>query len=344
MHIRSRAPLRIGLAGGGTDLESYFQQHGGAVLNLAINRYAFTDLKTGSEACFQAVAADLGQCLRLAPGETMDLKSCKLPLHLAVYRHFVQSFNGGEPVPVVMTTYCDAPVGSGLGSSSTLVVSMVKAWNEFFNAGLDEYAIAETAYMIERQHCGFAGGKQDQYSAAFGGINFIEFQGSGVVVHPLRIKHWFRCELEASLLLHHAGTSRESARIIDDQSRSIASDQERLEQMHAMKACAYAMKNALLRHNSKGICEGLNAGWRAKQRTSRLISNAAIAERIALAEAHGAQACKVSGAGGGGFILFYASPPDAIVLRNRLIETYGSDTFFVSVSEQASEAWVLKDG
>lgn len=344
MHIRSRAPLRVGLAGGGTDLEAYFSKHGGAVLNFAINRYAFTDLQDTKSGCFEATAADMGRQLRVAADEQPALEGCSLPLHQEVYRYFIETFNDGRPVSVRISTYCDAPVGSGLGSSSTLVVSMVKAWNEYFNAGLDEYAIAETAYVIERQRCGFAGGKQDQYSASFGGVNFIEFQESGAVVHPLRIKNWFKCELETSLLLHHAGTSRESARIIDDQQRSILAEPEKLQHMHAMKQCAYAMKNALLRNSGAEIKACLNEGWRAKQRTSTLISNQAIAERIALAEAHGAEACKVSGAGGGGFILFYVPAAQAIVLRNTLIETYGNDTFFATISEQASEAWTLKDG
>jgi D-glycero-alpha-D-manno-heptose-7-phosphate kinase len=343
MIIRARAPLRVGLAGGGTDLEAYFSKHGGAVLNFAISRYAFTELSDSCSGYFEATAVDTGKTIKHDLSDLPSLVDCLLPLHLATYLFFIKEYNQGRPVPIVISTYCDAPVGSGLGSSSTLVVSMVKAWNEYFNAGLDEYATAEAAYLIERQWCGFAGGKQDQYSAAFGGINFIEFNSSGVIVHPLRIKNWFKCELESSLLLHYVGNSRQSSAIISDQQRLILSESEKLNQMHSLKECAYKMKKALLRNSMTEIKDYLNEGWNAKQRTSELISNSMIAERVSFARAHGAEACKISGAGGGGFLLILIHPARAVTMRNSLTDHYGHDTFFATISEQSSEAWKLKE-
>lgn len=343
MIIRARSPLRVGLAGGGTDLEAYFSEHGGAVLNFAISRYAFTELRDSCKGYFEAIATDTGRKVRLDISAPPLLSDCQLPLHLATYLYFIEKYNQGRTISVVVSTYSDAPVGSGLGSSSTLVVSMVKAWNEYFNAGLDENETAETAYLIERQWCGLAGGKQDQYSAAFGGINFIEFNPKSVIVHPLRIKNWFKCELESSLLLHYVGSSRQSSLIISDQQRLVLSDVERLNQMHLIKQFAFKMKEALLRNSLNEIKDCLNESWEAKQRTSALISNSRIAERISFAQAHGAEACKISGAGGGGFLLILTQPSRAVVLRNALIDHFGDNTFFATISEHASEAWKLKE-
>jgi len=342
MRIRSRSPLRIGLAGGGTDIEEYSSRFGGAVLNTAISRYAFTDLDVSEGDYFEFVAADLGLHSKIYSDQfNVENYQC-LPLHFAVYSYFMEEFNAGHFIPGSMTTYCNAAVGSGLGSSSTLVVSMLKAWNEYFNAGLDEYAIAEAAYDIERRRCGLAGGKQDQYSASFGGVNFIEFGEKRDIVHPLRVKHWFKCELESSLILHYAGISRNSSNIIDDQRSLLSADEDgRLEHMHTLKRYAYMMKDSLLRQDIKGIRECLNYGWEAKRRTSSLVTNSAINERILFAQSHGAEACKVSGAGGGGYILFYAPPHKAINLLDELGNCYGDTTFFINICDESSQAWTV---
>jgi D-glycero-alpha-D-manno-heptose-7-phosphate kinase len=209
-----------------------------------------------------------------------------------------------------ITTHSDAPPGSGLGSSSTLVVSMIKAFVEWLNLPLGEYDIARLAFEIERQDVGLSGGRQDQYAATFGGFNFMEFHPhERVVINPLRIKNWIISELEASLLLYFGGVSRDSAAIIDEQAKNVKDrDQGAIDAMHALKQEAVQMKESLLKGDFDGFVESMEAGWAAKKRMARCISNPQIDEAYALARAAGAKAGKVSGAGGGGFMMLLADP------------------------------------
>jgi D-glycero-alpha-D-manno-heptose-7-phosphate kinase len=336
--VRARAPLRVGLAGGGTDIIDFYSVHGGAVLNTTINRYAYAELSR-SEDGFVAEALDAGIQQAIAEDVPSDTLPRQLLLHHAVYARVVRDFNGGTPLACRLSTYCDAPIGSGLGSSSTLVVAMLKAFVEALNLGIDDYEIAELAYTIEREDCGLAGGRQDQYSATFGGFNFIEFEHDRTIVNPLRVKNWFRCELESSLLLHFTGVSRQSAEVIEDQTRAAHDQQsERLSFLHNLKQEARSMKEAVLKCDRDGIVDSLNRSWQNKALTSSKVSSPVIEERIALAHEHGAEAAKVSGAGGGGFILFMTHPSKAIQLRRALLEA-GGETSFCCLSEHGAQAW-----
>jgi D-glycero-alpha-D-manno-heptose-7-phosphate kinase len=236
MIVRARAPLRLGLAGGGTDVSPYCDIHGGYVLNATIDRYAYAVIKPLDEPIVRFVATDQKSEKTKAITEPLTLNG-KLDLHKAVYNHVVQHFNSGKPIPMELSTFCDAPVGSGLGSSSTLVVAMIRAFAELLNLPLDDYAIAHLAFKIERMDCGLQGGRQDQYSATFGGFNFMEFYADErAVINPLRIKNWVLCELEASLVLFFTGVSRESAKIIADQSDNMKSGSaDVLEAMNGIK-------------------------------------------------------------------------------------------------------------
>lgn len=230
--------------------------------------------------------------------------------------------------------------GSGLGSSSTMVVALVTAFAEYFGLALGEYEIAHLAYAIERNDLGLAGGKQDQYAAAFGGFNFMEFYaGDRVIVNPLRIKDWILAELESSLVLCFTGVSRASAKIIDEQSRNISQgDAGSLDAMHRLKDEAGRMKEALLRGDFARLAEVMQAGWLAKKQSAASISNPRIEEIEAVASAHGARATKVSGAGGGGFMIFLCDPADRIGLA-RALTTAGGTLYDAHFTLHGATAW-----
>ena len=200
MIIRSKAPLRLGIAGGGTDLEPYSNLFGGLVLNATISLYAHCTLEITNNGFIQFHAADLGINEKFESQNFLELNN-KLDLHKAVYNRIVREFNNNKPLSLKLTTHCDSPPGSGLGSSSTMVVSILKAFVELLSLPLGEYDIAYLAYQIERKDIGLSGGKQDQYAAAFGGFNFMEFsEKDKVIVNPLRIKNWIKNQLKPHLL------------------------------------------------------------------------------------------------------------------------------------------------
>ena len=279
MIIRARAPLRLGLAGGGSDISPYCDVYGGYILNATIDRYAYAVVRPLKEPCVRFISTDL-QTEYLGPMERRLELNGEMTLHKAVYNEIMQRYNGGQPIPLELSTFCDAPAGSGLGSSSTLVVVMIRALAELLNLPLDDYAIAQMAFKIERLDCGMQGGRQDQYSATFGGFNFMEFYADGqAVINQLRIKDWIVSELEASLLLFYTGVSRESAKIIADQSNNMkAGAVDALEAMHAIKHEALVMKECLLKGDFEGIVESMRDGWENKKRSARTVSNPHIDE------------------------------------------------------------------
>lgn len=339
--IRARAPLRLGLAGGGTDVSPFCDEHGGYVLNATIDRYAYATIRLLDEPVLRFVATDRGESLELPlpeAGAEMVLDG-RLNLHKAVYRALTR-LAGRPPLALEMTTFCDAPVGSGLGASSTLVVAMVRACAELLNLPLDDYAIARTAFHIERVDCGLAGGRQDQYSATFGGFNFMEFYaGERAVINSLRIKDWVVSELEASLVLFYTGVSRESARIIADQSSGVAAgDVDALAAMHGLKREASTMKECLLTADFPGIVASMRQGWESKKRSARTVSNPLIDATYDAALAAGALAGKVSGAGGGGFMWFFV-PPERRMQVMQALQAFDGQTGNCHFTPQGTQAW-----
>jgi len=264
----------------------------------------------------------------------------KMKLHQAVYNEIIRTYNSGKTIPLELSTFCDAPAGSGLGSSSTLVVVMIRAFAELLNLPLDDYTIARMAYKIEREDCGLKGGHQDQYSATFGGFNFMEFYKEGrTIVNPLRIKHWIICELEASLLLFYTGISRESAKIITEQSHNVSTgDQKAIEAMHGVKREALLMKECLLRGDFNGMVESMRQGWENKKCSAKTVSNSHIDEIYETAIASGALAGKVSGAGGGGFMMFF-TPPDKRMNVIRSLNTFDGHVSNCHFTKHGTQAW-----
>lgn len=339
MIVRARAPLRLGLAGGGTDVSPYCDTHGGYVLNAAIDRYAYAVIKELDEPLLRFVATDQQVEKIKAISDPIELNG-RLDLHKAVYNHMVQHFNGGRPFPMELSTFCDAPAGSGLGSSSTLVVAMIRAFVEFLNLALDDYAIAHLAFNIERVDCGLQGGRQDQYSATFGGFNFMEFYADNrTIVNPLRIKNWIICELEASFVLFYTGVSRESAKIVAAQSNNVRDGAEdAIEAMHGIKQEALAMKECLLKGDFGGIVESMNKGWQSKKRSAALVSNPHIEQIYEVAFSAGALAGKVSGAGGGGFMMFFV-PPEKRMNVIRALNRFDGQVSNCHFTKNGSQAW-----
>ncbi len=339
MIFRARAPLRLGLAGGGTDVAPYCDLHGGWVLNAAIDRYAYAVIETLDRPVLRLNAADQDRVAEFALADHYVLDGT-LDLHKAVYNRMVRTFNAGQPIPLALTTHCDAPVGSGLGASSTLVVAMVRVFAELLNLPLDDYALALLAYDIERNDCGLQGGRQDQYSATFGGFNFMEFYADNrVIVNPLRVKNWIICELEASLVLFYTGVSRESANIIADQSAGVKQGTlQAIDAMHAIKREALTMKECLLKGDFAGIVDSMREGWENKKRSARSVSNPLIDEIYSAACDAGALAGKISGAGGGGFMMFFVPPERRMAVIRRLARFQGqvSNCHF---TKHGTQAW-----
>jgi len=339
--IRAKAPLRLGLAGGGTDIAAYADLYGGYVLNVTIDLYAYCIIEPNNSGVVRFTAADLGRTEEY-PAEPRIAVSHALKLHTGVYNRIVAGYNNGRPLSFTMTTYCDAPAGSGLGSSSTLAVAMIKAYTEWLNLPLGEYDIAQLACQIEREDLGLAGGMQDQYAATFGGFNFMEFYGGGkVMVNPLRLKRWIRNELEISLVLFYTGVSRESANIIQEQiGHTEKGDARNVEGMHEMKRQAVLMKEAILKGDFTGFSRSLKKGWEAKKNLAGSISNPFIDELYHYAMENGAESAKISGAGGGGFMMMYCDPRNRIDLINALKKREGR-VLTPSFTEIGTQAWTI---
>jgi len=237
----------------------------------------------------------------------------------------------------------DAPAGSGLGTSSSLVVAILNAFAEWVNIPLGEYELAHLAYQIERKDLGQAGGKQDQYAAAFGGFNFMEFYSDDkVIVNPLRIKENYLNEMQYCILLYYTGTSRLSSKIIEMQSGNVSQKKEKsIDAMHKLKEQSVMMKEAILRGNLNQIGEILNFGWQFKKQTADGISNPMIDEIYDAALKAGALGGKISGAGGGGFMFFYCPGFTRYAVIERLHQ-FGGEFRRYQFTKQGASVWLAK--
>ncbi|MET0461497.1 MAG: dehydrogenase [Chitinophagaceae bacterium] len=305
MIFRSKAPLRIGLAGGGTDVSPYSDLHGGAILNATLSLYANATIELLPENKIILQAMDRDEQEEHDWATSLPING-KLDLLKGVYNR-IQKDYGIPEKGFRLSTFVDAPAGSGLGTSSTLVVAIIGAFTEMLKLPLGEYDMAHYAYDIERNDLKLAGGKQDQYAATFGGVNFMEFYGDDkVIVNPLRIRQEYLFELENNLLLYYTSTSRESAEIIKKQSKNVVDKKgSSIDAMHQLKEQAQQMKEALLKGKLAQIGEILDFGFQQKKQMAEGISNPLMEDIYTTAKAAGATGGKISGAGGGGFMIFY---------------------------------------
>lgn len=304
MIIRSKAPLRIGLAGGGTDVSPYSDLYGGAILNATINLYAYASIEPLDNGTIELVMDGSGQCISFQAQTELPLVE-GFELFIGVYNRIVKQFHK-QALSFRLTTHIEAPQGSGLGTSSTLVVAMLGAFAEWLQLPLGKYDIAHLAFEIERIELKMAGGKQDQYSATFGGINFMEFLANDkVIVNPLQLKDTIWRELETTLLLYFTVTQRLSATIIEEQVKNVnEKNAKSIEAMHRLKEQALTMKELLMRGDMESMGVILKTGWEHKKQMAKSISNPLIDTVYRTALDHGASGGKISGAGGGGFMFF----------------------------------------
>lgn len=340
MIYRSKAPLRIGLAGGGTDVSPYSDQYGGTILNASISLYAHASIEPlqSREIIFEAY-------------DRNEVENCAFESALAISGHLdllkgvynaVQKDYGGIGSGFKLSTFVDAPAGSGLGTSSTLAVAIIGAFAEMLRLPLGEYDIAHYAYEIERNQLGLAGGRQDQYAATFGGVNFMEFyEGDKVIVNPLRIKQQYLFELENNLVLYYTATSRESAKIIEQQSKNVVSKNDvSIDAMHQLKQQAQMMKEALLRGRLNEFGEILDYGYQQKRKMAAGISNSLMEEIYETAKNSGATGGKISGAGGGGFMIFYC-PDNTKYAVIKSLEKFGGQHRPYQFTEHGLKTWTI---
>ena len=339
--IRARVPLRLGLAGGGTDLSPYCDEFGGAVLNLTIDRYAYAIIEPSTDGRVHFIAPDL-DLIETFPRDIGAIESSTLPLHAGVMTRMLNDF-GGNVVPAIrVTSFVDAPPGSGLGSSSALVVALVEAFRALLVAPLGPYDVAHLAFEIERIDLALAGGRQDQYAATFGGVNFIEFHANDrVIVNPLRVAPSVLNELEISLITCFSGVTRCSGKIIAEQQRrmTVVADPA-IEGLHQLKRDAVEMKQALLRGEIRHMATLLNQSWEAKKRTAGGITTDTIEQLYRCAFAEGAIGGKISGAGGGGFMMFIV-PPERRIAVIRGLNNRGGTASGVHFTQTGAEYWAV---
>lgn len=362
MQIRARSPLRLGLAGGGTDISLYSDVYGGAILNATISMYAYATLNTEdngknlSDSVFDRLVSPLQlnfsspdrseyESLTITEAAPLPLNG-RFSLHKGVFNRLLRDY----PHEIIsalntarqmeLTTYVDAPAGSGLGSSSTLTVSIIGVFRHWAKLPLGDYDIAHLAYDIERIDLNMSGGKQDQYAATFGGFNFMEFyKDDRVIVNPLRIRPDYLSELEFNMLLFHTGDSRVSSTIIEAQKANVTQNKvNSLEAMHHLKEQAISMKEAILKGQFYRIGEILEMGWQNKKKTAKEVSNPKIDRIYEAARSAGATGGKISGAGGGGFMILFC-PQNTRYKVIQALQEFGGEFRRYNFTETGVTTW-----
>ncbi|MDO8682976.1 MAG: GHMP kinase [Armatimonadota bacterium] len=339
MIYRSRAPLRISFAGGGTDVSPYFEEHGGIVLSTTINKYAYATINERKDTDTTVKSLDFDAVAKYRSNDQLSYDG-ELDLVKAVLKYMRKG--QGKNTGLDLFIHSDAPPGSGLGSSSTMVVALIGAFQIARNLPLTNYDIAELAYKIERQDLGIKGGMQDQYAATFGGFNLIEFHADSVVVNPLRISHDVLNELEYSLLLCYTGRTRLSAHILDRQISSVEKHKkEVMNSLHRSKEIAIELKNALLRGRVCDFGALLHDAWLEKKQLDTSISSSQIDELYTIARKNGVLGGKILGAGGGGYLLLFCDFRRKHIVCQKLEEAGGQIVQF-AFDYQGLQTWEVR--
>src|SRR5260370_29628394 len=291
--------MGISFAGGGTDLEAYYARYGGLVVSTTINKYFYTIINADDSEDLQLISADYRSLFRHSPYRDLywdgDLALPKAILHQFGVRRGMNLFVASE-----------VPPGTGLGSSSAAAVALVRALSTLLEQPMTKQQVAELASFIEINKMGMPIGKQDQYATAFGGLNMITFSREGVTVEPLNIAPDVRQTLEHRLMLFFTGSSRESTSILKHQRKSTEDqDGSVLQALHNIKQVAFDVQACLERGDLDAFAHLLDYSWQEKRRMAPGLSTGFIDEEYNLAVLYGAAAGKITGAGGGGFLLLY---------------------------------------
>ena len=309
--VFAKAPLRMALAGGGTDLWSYFRHHGGWCLNGTIDQYAYCKVEPSDKYIFKSLDLGVEEVFDEMTSEAVygDKEWSDGPLKLLInpYRFLThQADSNIKRTPLKITTYVEAPPGSGLGSSSALVVALVAAICEYYGLPVGEYDIAEDAIEIERKICDLPGGKQDQFAAAFGGFNYIECLKDGrTVVNPLRLNYKTQNMMELNTVLYYVGKPRKDARVIENTAKNLVDNEKVIEATHKIKNACIEYKNALLTGDFERISALMNTYWKMKLETNENVASPELIDTYNYALNNGATAAKISGAGGGGHMVLF---------------------------------------
>ncbi len=340
MIIRSKAPLRIGLAGGGSDVSPFSDLYGGAILNATISMYAYATIEPRNDGKIIFRSVDKEEIYTLDSVDELSVNG-KLNLHRGVYNRVVKEFTK-KPLSFELTTFVDAPPGSGLGTSSTLTVAILGAFAEWLKLPLGEYDLAHLAYQIERVDLDMAGGKQDQYAATFGGVNFMEFfSEEKVIVNPLRIRDIYLNEFSYNLILYYTETSRLSSKIIEAQTKNVLQKNEvSINAMQQIKKQAVMMKEAVLKGEMDKIGDILDFGWHNKKQMANGITNPMIDNIYETAMKSGASGGKISGAGGGGFMIFYC-PQNTRIKVIEALEKLGGKVQRYEFTKKGLTTWTI---
>ncbi len=337
MMVRSKAPLRLSFAGGGTDVLPYAAEQGGLVLSATIDKYAYGTLRPSTDGSVTVRSLDYDIVAKYHLGDALPFDG-ELDLVKAAYK--VLGGENGQGVEFFL--HSDAPPGSGLGSSSTMVVALIGLFQEWQRLPLTNYEIAAQAYHIEREVLGIRGGMQDQYAATFGGFNFIEFHGQTAIVNPLRVATSTLNELEYRLLLCYTGRTRLSGNIIRTQvDNYVRGEVDVLAAMGQLKQIAVDMKNALLQGRLDDFGSLLHDGWENKKRMAAQITTQGIDELYATARAHGALGGKITGAGGGGYLLLYCEFDKKHVVAEKL-EALGGQIVEFTFDHHGLQTWEVR--
>lgn len=337
--VRARSPLRLSFSGGGTDVPPFPEREGGAVLSATINRHAYASVTPRADGEIHVRSLDYGTSLSYRPEDKM-IYDGKLDLVKAA----IINMNGEQPCGLDIFLHTDLPPGTGLGSSSAMMVALVGALGYMKGVPLTDYEIADLAYRLERVELSISGGLQDQYASTFGGFNFIEFFKDNVVVTPLRVPSDVLNELEYNLLLVYTGGTRLSAGIIDDQvERYERSEEESIVALKEIKSLTIEMKNTLLKRQLRKFAEYLHEEWQAKKQLSPKISTHFIDEVYEEARKAGAIGGKLLGAGGGGYMLFYCESEQKHGVAERL-EQMGCVSTDFDFTHEGLETWRVNNG